>query len=122
MTTSHLNVALTQDSGALVLTCSGSAESDSFEALTAALDSLHAKTLESSGQAVVVDLRTLSFATSSCLKVFVSWLQRVQELEDPQRYKVQFKSNAKHAWQRRSLAALRAFASGVVEVQTEDAA
>jgi hypothetical protein len=118
---SQLRVGLSEDGGVLTLTCMGNAESASFEELEHALASLHTKTVEGCGKGVVIDWRELAFATSSCLKLFVSWLQRVVELDDHQQYRVQFKSNAKHAWQRRSLTALRAFASGVVEVQIEGA-
>ena len=103
----------------LVLTCSGCAESASFDTLSAALSAVHQDAMKRSAQSVIADVRALEFASSSCLKAFVNWLQHVQELDDGQRYKVRFRSNPRHSWQRRSLGALAAFAAGVVEIETE---
>jgi hypothetical protein len=72
--------------------------------------------LAGSTRSVIADLRQLEFASSSCLKQVVSWLKRVQELDERRRYKVVFRSNPAHSWQRRSLGALADFAAGFVEV------
>ena len=114
-----LTTIQTQYGDSLVLTCSGSAETEQIEALRTAIDLLHANAMQSSAQSVVADIRDVAFASSSCLKVFVTWLQRVQELDDARRYKIVFRSNPRHSWQRRSLSALAAFAAGVVEVTEE---
>lgn len=116
---SFLSTSSTRDGDRIVLTCSGSAESESLEALQRALESAHASATSGAVRSVVADIRGLEFATSSCLKVFVSWLQRVQELDQAARYKVVFQSAARHSWQRRSLGALAAFAGDIVEIQTE---
>jgi len=86
--------------------------------LSTALAAAHDDALKSSAPAVIADLRGLEFASSSCLKAFVTWLQRVQELDATRRYKVKFRSNPRFSWQRRSLGALAAFASSVVEIET----
>ena len=97
----------------------GSAESDELEALSKVLDVLHADVVTASVRKVTADIRALEFASSSCLKAFVTWLQRVQELDDDQRYVITFRSSPRHSWQRRSLAVLAAFASGVVRIDAE---
>jgi hypothetical protein len=102
-----------------VITCSGSAETEALSDLATALDALHSDAMKQSAPSVVADIRGLEFASSSCLKAFVSWLQRVQELDDEHRYKVRFRSNPRHSWQKRSLGALAAFAAGVVEIEAE---
>jgi hypothetical protein len=113
-------LAEASDDGAnVVLTCSGSAETTSFDVLTHALQRVHQAAMQRSVASVIADVRALEFASSSCLKAFVSWLQQVQELDDRQRYKVRFRSNPRYSWQRRSLGALAAFAAGVVEIETE---
>ena len=104
-----------------VLICSGCAETESLESLERVLLEIHDDALESSAEWVVADVRELEFASSSCLKVFVKWLQRIQELEDERRYKVMFRTNPRHPWQRRSLNVLAAFAPGIVEIQVEAA-
>jgi hypothetical protein len=103
----------------VLLTCSGSAETEELAALHSVLSGLHDDILRDPVKNVIADIRGLEFASSSCLKAFVTWLQRVQELEDPQRYLITFRSNPRHTWQRRSLGALAAFAAGVVRIETE---
>ncbi len=110
--------AETSDDGTnLVLTCAGSAESESSGALFTTLTGLHERAIGRAAQTVVADIRELEFAASSCIKAFVAWLQQIQQLDDAQRYKVRFRHNPRYAWQQRSLAALAAFAAGVVEIE-----
>ena len=104
-----------------MLRCTGSAESDAVDTLREVLDGLHIDVMNHPVPEVVADLRGLEFASSSCLKLFVTWLQRVQELDDEQRYVVRFRSNPRHLWQKRSLTALAAFAAGVVRIEAEGA-
>lgn len=106
----------------IVLTCSGSAESEDLRDLESTLDEIHASAVKTPTDEVIADIRDLAFASTPCLKALVQWLQRVQELEDGTRYRVRFRSDPKHSWQRRSLQALRAFASGVVEIESVDSA
>jgi hypothetical protein len=115
----NLSTATTHDGATVVLTCRGSAETRAFSELSAALDAVHRDALQRAAEEVVADVRALEFASSSCLKAFVTWLQRVQELDDDRRYQILFRSNPHHSWQRRSLGALAAFASGVVNIETE---
>jgi hypothetical protein len=114
-----LSTNTTLDGATLVITCTGSAETDAFAELVTALDAVHNDAMRRSAPSVVADIRGLEFASSSCLKAFVTWLQRVQELDDEHRYKVRFKSNPRHSWQRRSLGALAVFAAGVVEIDAD---
>jgi hypothetical protein len=109
----HLKTAVEVGDDAITVTLRGAAEGGTFEALAATFTEVHDK----APARVIVDLRELEFATSSCLKVFANWVLGASELETP--YKVQFRSNPKHGWQRRSLHALAAVAPGVVEVTTE---
>ena len=116
---SLLTTVQSRDGESLVITCTGSAETEALAGLEQALDTLHADAVAGSARAVIADIRGVEFASSSCLKAFVTWLQRVQSLEDDRRYKVVFRSDPRHSWQRRSLGALAAFAAGVVELRTE---
>jgi hypothetical protein len=52
-------------------------------------------------------MRELEFMNSSCLKAFVSWIAKLEDVEDPQaQYRIRFLSDATKLWQRRSLGAL----------------
>jgi len=106
---------------AVTLTCTGCAETESLLQLSSALEAAHADAISSAAERVVADLRGLEFASSSCLKAFVSWLQRVVELEGDRRYRIVFLANPRHGWQRRSLAALAAFGGDLVAIETEPA-
>ena len=114
-----LSTNVAREGNKVVLTCSGSAETEALTTLHSVLSGLHEAILLDPVPTVVADVRALEFASSSCLKAFVTWLQRVQELGDQQRYQIVFRSNPRHMWQRRSLGALAAFASGVVTIESE---
>src|SRR5262245_29656866 len=116
---SPLSAVRSRDGDTLMITCTGFAESDSASALSAALEGVHRDAVDGAARSVVADLRGLEFASSSCLKQFVTWLKRVQALDDDHRYKVVFRSNPRHSWQRRSLGALADFAANVVEIRSE---
>ena len=122
MADSHLVATTAREGDVIVLTCTGSAESEALGELAATLDEIHASAVKTPTEEVIADIRELTFASAPCLKAFVRWLQRVQELDDENRYRVRFRSDPKHSWQRRTLQALRAFASGVVEIESVDAA
>jgi hypothetical protein len=113
-----LSILRGSSDGALLLTCTGWAETETADTLRSALDLVHADALGAAAPAVIADLRDLEFASSTCLKAFVTWLQRVKELGDEQRYRIVFRSNPTHSWQHRSLGALQVFAKNVVSIET----
>jgi hypothetical protein len=118
MGNSRLGIERGSDHGVPTLTCTGWAESETLDTLRTALDGVHADALGGSVPTVIADLRGLEFVSSTCLKAFVTWLQRVKELDDKKRYRIVFRSNPTHSWQHRSLGALAAFAGNVVSIET----
>ncbi len=80
------------------------------------LTGLHAEALKGKS-GVVMDLRGLLFMNSSCFKNFVTWLNRVSELPQDQRYDITFLADPARHWQRRSLAALAGFGGDNVKVE-----
>jgi hypothetical protein len=66
---------------------------------------------------VVVDFRELVFMNSSCLKALVTWLGRVQDRTPDKRYAIRFLKEPAAHWQRRSFAALSAFAGEVLRIE-----
>lgn len=102
----------------LTLTCSGSAEGEALDTLGATLKRLHEDALADPVRVVTADIRALEFASSSCLKEFVKWLQVVKELDEPRRYQICFQSNPAHSWQRRSLSVFAVLAAEVVRIET----
>jgi hypothetical protein len=109
-----LNTKVVVDSDAVLLTLSGTAESTAVDELTTAFAHVDTEATRSSLKKVIVNLRALEFATSSCLKVFASWLVSIP----PDSYRAVFLSNPQHSWQRRSLGALAACMPGVVSVES----
>lgn len=67
-------------------------------------------------KAVRLDIRELSFMSSSCFKHLVLWMQQILALAPESRYQVGVDSARKHAWQARSLRTLTNFAGQVVQV------
>jgi hypothetical protein len=77
---------------------------------------VHSEAQRSRAKEVLVDLKELEFMNSSCLKSFVWWITRVQELATPYQYKITFVSSPSMYWQRRSLSALAGLASDLVSI------
>ena len=65
---------------------------------------------------VVVSFRDLAFMNSHCFKGFVSWLCKLDQAPQAERYRVRFESNPRMHWQRRSLEALARIAVDLVSV------
>jgi len=104
--------------GVIDVRLSGTADTAVRTELDDYVQRLHAESLRLHVPAVVVDLRELEFMNSSCLKVFVSWLALLRELEPDAQYKLRIRSNPALLWQRRSLAALSCFAIDLVTIET----
>jgi hypothetical protein len=111
-----LQTTVVRDQQSITVTCAGSAETATVDQFEQVLGTVHVDALRTGVTEVVVDLRDLEFATSSCLKALATWLHLVQQLEPPAQYRVRFRSNPRHSWQRRSLGALATFAAEVVEI------
>lgn len=94
----------------------GNADHLAIDAVEKLLAGVHAEAERLRVTEAVVDLRQLEFMSSSCFKVFVNWISNIVELECERRYKVQFVSNPKLHWQKRSLHSLRCFASDVISI------
>jgi hypothetical protein len=112
-----LRADATLDGGAVCVRLAGSADTESIKPLEAMLDRVHAAALQARAGEVVVDLRDCGFINSSCLKSFVVWLNRIQDLEVGQQYRIRFLSDDSKPWQRRSLGTLSCFAVDLVRVE-----
>ena len=99
----------------------GSADTRSIPAIEDLLRRLHERAVQLAVSEVIVDFRMLNFINSSCLKSFVVWLGRIQELEPAQHYKLRFFADETKPWQRRSLGALGCFAVDLVRIETKAA-
>jgi hypothetical protein len=109
-----IKTATRNEGNGLVLVVEGAAESDSMDKLAAAIEDADQQAKSSQAQRIVADIRTLEFCTSSCLKVFATW---VVEQPTPAPYKIVFLSNPAHSWQRRSLKALTMCAPEIASVE-----
>ncbi len=102
----------------LELLLEGDANMNAVDDMGRILDDIHSSSLREPTTLVVIDVRNLEFMNSSCFKKFVTWLGRVQELPPGSQYKIQFLSDPKMHWQRRSLHVLQCFASELVSIET----
>lgn len=114
-----LRAAPTFVDGQLSVVFAGSADSRSQNAIEQLLDKVHSEALRLKVPEVAVDFRDCDFVNSSCFKVFVVWLEQIQELEAGEQYKLRFFSDDTKAWQRRSLQALSCFAIELVHIEAK---
>jgi anti-anti-sigma factor len=82
------------------------------------LSAVHRAAREHAAQEVIVDFRKLEFMNSSCLKIFVAWIDAIVALPPADQYRVVFVPSREIAWQKRSLLALSCLAAGIVSIDT----
>jgi hypothetical protein len=114
-----LSVETSRASDRLEVRLSGVAEMAIRDRLTRYLASLHEQAGAAGASQVVMDLSKLEFMNAACLRSFVSWIQRLLELPRGEQYDICFRSDGQVPWQRRSMNALRCFATDLITVETE---
>ena len=80
------------------------------------VDALHGQLSEAGMKEIRVDFSELEFCNSSGFKAFIHWIQKIQAMPEPSRYKLRFMASAARKWQRTSLLALSCYAPGLVEI------
>lgn len=106
------------DGRGLAVRLSGTADLNVKRQLDDFLSGIHEAALGLSATEVTLDLRTLEFMNSSCLKGLVTWISSVQDQTIDKRYRITFVSNPDLHWQRRSLHALSRIAGEIVSILT----
>src|SRR5262245_37983321 len=66
---------------------------------------------------IEVDLRKLTFVSSSGIRVFINWIARVRGEPPNKQYTIVLRSNPAHEWQSRSVGALRVLGRGLVAIR-----
>lgn len=101
----------------IVVRLTGNADVAAKPHMEALLGTVHTQAQQLHVGRVQVDMRELTFMNSSCFKDFITWLERVREIAEPDRYRIAFLSSAAQHWQRRSLHALSCFARELVTIE-----
>ena len=96
----------------------GVAELPAVTPLASLLKSLHSAAIESHVKHVVADFRALEFMNSACFKNVVTWITDIQDQPSDRQYRLVILSNEALMWQRRSMHALKAFATELIDVDT----
>jgi hypothetical protein len=110
------SAAIFVDVGDIVIRFEGNADMVAQKHLDRLFSDVHDQAQRLHVGRVQVDLRDLTFMSSSCIKELIVWLEKVRRTEQASRYLVAFLSNDAQPWQRRSLHALSHFAHGIVSV------
>jgi hypothetical protein len=101
----------------ILATMTGNADQDITTVLDEFLGKVHDEASSHSVSEVVVDLRSVEFMSSACLKAFVTWIHVARTLPEPNRYQIVFLSQPEILWQRRSMHALSCVAKDLVKLQ-----
>ena len=104
------------EGGGVRIGMTGAADARATTELETFLRNTHEEARRLAVAEVCVDLTGLSFMNSSCFRAFVGWLYSVQEMPAEAQYQIRFAWDGKSYWQRRSLQALKTFASTVVQI------
>jgi len=118
LTQPGVKLTTSETPGGLDISFSGTADMSAIDALDAYLEAIHDIATRRHVERVRVDVRALQFMNSSCFKSFVMWIGLLQDAEPANRYSIEFRSNAEMLWQRRSLNALRCFATDLISIET----
>jgi anti-anti-sigma regulatory factor len=116
--TGDLAAVASVDEQRLLVILKGSADTRVLTHLDDLLGRVHEETVRAPRPEVVVDLRDLDFMNSSCFKLFLTWIMRVQELPEAGQYGIRILSDGDKHWQRRTLGALSSFATNIVRVES----
>jgi len=112
----QLNASRRREGNAIHAALQGIADVDETTLLERFLEEIHAEAVDNAAALVRVDLNKLEFMSATCMKRLLVWFSQVMELERP--YSIRFRPDPKIPWQRRSLEALRCFATEIVGVDT----
>ena len=113
----ELEATVTVEDGGLLVSLAGTADLRVTDAVETLLAGVHQRATAGAVREVRVDLRSLEFMNSSCFKSFVTWISQVQDLPEPEQYRIRFLSSPAILWQRRSLNALSCFAAQLVTIE-----
>jgi hypothetical protein len=95
----------------------GNADMAVHERVKAFLDALDQAVRQAGSKEAVFELGELYFMNSSCLSLLLRFINGIVSLRASEQYRVRFKSNPNLRWQKRSLAALHAYAQELVVVE-----
>jgi hypothetical protein len=95
----------------------GNADMAVHERVKAFLDALDKAVKEAGSKEAVFELGELYFMNSSCLSLLLRFINGIVAQRASEQYRVRFKSNPNLRWQKRSLAALHAYAAELVVVE-----
>ena len=93
--------------GVLTIKLIGSCDSQAIYVLEGFLAVLHKRAVAEAIRQITLDCEELYFMSSTALKTFVTWLQKVSGLGPEQRYQVALRTNRALSWQARSFGAIR---------------
>jgi anti-anti-sigma factor len=113
----EFNAASKREEARLCIALQGHADVGAKTALDGFVAEVDREASSGSVTEVVVDMRSLDFMNSSCLKTLVTWLNNVRQRPESKQYPIRFLRDHNAYWQERSLDALRAFAPGIVKVE-----
>ncbi len=106
-----------EEGGRVVVSMRGNADMAVHERVKAFLDALDQAVRAAGAKEAVFELGELYFMNSSCLSLLLRFINGVVALRPGDQYKVRFRSNQNLRWQRKSLAALRAYAPDIVVIE-----
>ena len=116
-TLGKLQAEAAYDGRRLLCTLRGSGDMSTKEMLDGLLGRVHEISTSLRIREVLVSLEAVEFLNSSCMKSFVTWIERARTLPEPSQYRMRFRANPNTLWQRRSLEALRCFAIDLVSIE-----
>jgi anti-anti-sigma factor len=106
-----------QRGDAIVVSLRGNADMAVQEKLKTFLDGVASAARSGRIKETIFELNDLYFMNSSCLSLFLRFINGVLELNESQRYKLRFRSNANLKWQQKSLQALHSYAKELVVIE-----
>jgi len=100
-----------------VLRLTGSADKSSTPALADMVAALHDELCRRGTRVLVIDLYDVDYMAAPCFRQLLAWVDKVQELDREQQYKIRLRGNPSLAWQAHGLAALACFDTELISVE-----
>ena len=87
------------------------------ETLDPFFENLHNKLLKNNIKKIICNIKDLSFINSSSIKSLITWIMKLNDIDDSKKYKIIFIHNKNVSWQKTSLKNLCFLVPNFVEIK-----
>jgi hypothetical protein len=112
----HFGVSCVPDKTRLLIHMRGNADGEILSALASFVEEIDGEARRLGVGEAVIDIHDLYFMSSSCISLFLRWIDGLTKSSPKGRYTIRFVSNPNLRWQKRTLQVLSTMGQAVVTI------